>query len=64
VCVCLLCVLLALPTKVTIWCFSFIIEYSSLRDFCSLGYNIRSIFIWGFLKHDHFGLCWNSRLVT
>jgi hypothetical protein len=33
--------------------FRFIIEYSSLRDFYgSLGNNNRSIFIWGFLKHD------------
>jgi hypothetical protein len=31
--------------------FRFIIEYSSLRDFGPLG-NIRSIFIWGFLKDD------------
>ncbi len=30
----------------------FIIKYSS-----------RSVFIWGFWKHDIFGLCWNLRLV-
>ncbi len=51
--------------------FRFIIEYSSsLRDFYRpLGNNNnnnnnnRSIFIWGFLKDDIFGLCWNLRLV-
>ncbi len=32
--------------------FRFIIEYSSLRDFGPLGNNIRSIFVWGFLKDD------------
>ncbi len=39
--------------------FRFIIEYSSLRDFYGpLGNNNkRSIFIWGFLKDDIFGLC-------
>jgi hypothetical protein len=44
--------------------FRFIIEYSSLRDFYRpLGNNNRSIFIWGFLKNDHFSLFWNLRLV-
>jgi hypothetical protein len=27
------------------------------------GNNNRSIFIWGFLKDDNFGSCWNLRLV-
>ncbi len=46
--------------------FRFIIEYSSLRDFyrpLDNNNNNRSIFIWGFLKHDIFGLCWNLRSV-
>jgi hypothetical protein len=63
VCVCFVCfVSFAYQGKDIV--FRLIIEYSSLRDFGSLDYNIRSIFIWGFLKDDHFGLCWNSRLVT
>ncbi len=45
--------------------FRFIIEYSSLRDFYRpLGNNNnRSLFIWGFLKHDNFCLSWNLSLV-
>jgi hypothetical protein len=48
--------------------FRFIIEYSSsLRDFYRpLGNNNnnnRSIFIWGFLKHDILACVWNLRLV-
>ncbi len=46
--------------------FRLIIECSSLREFwLPLGNNNnnRSIFLWGFLKDDVFGLCWNLRLV-
>ncbi len=48
--------------------FRFIIEYSSLRDFGRPSVIIIIIIIglffiiWGFLKDDHFGLCWNLRL--
>jgi hypothetical protein len=42
--------------------FRLIIEYSSLMDFGPIGNN-RPFFIWRFLKHDNFCLCWNLRLV-
>jgi len=45
--------LLALPTtKAKDIVFRFIIEYSSIKGFWTLGSNNRSIFIQGFLKDD------------
>jgi hypothetical protein len=46
--------------------FSFIIEYTSLMDFCPLVVVVVVVdlfFIWGFLKDDILSLCWNLRLV-
>jgi len=51
-----------LTKAIRILCLDSFIEYSSLKGFWPLCNN-RSIFTWGFLKDDNFGLCWNLRLV-
>jgi hypothetical protein len=45
--------------------FRFIVEYSSLRDFCRpLGNNNRSIYFYmRIYERWYFGLCWNLRLI-
>ncbi len=50
--------LLALLTEAMISCLRFIIEYNRFKRFWPLGN--RSIFIWGILKDDIFGFCWNN----